>query len=85
MKKYLLGIIAIAFAIVANSFTIDKKATTDYYWYDAGLNPLFGGVPTDEFPAGCDIEGGDLCAYGHEPASHTPGVNPTITVKFTNK
>jgi hypothetical protein len=82
MKKYLLGLIAIAFAIVGNSFTIDKKANTEYYWYDDELTPLFGGEKTDELPAGCSVGATPLCAYGHEEEIHTPGVNESIKVKF---
>ena len=82
MKKYLLGLIAIAFAIIGNSFTIDKKADTQYYWYDEELTPLFGGVKTDELPAGCDEGLTPLCGYGHEQEIHTPGVDPDIRVKY---
>ena len=82
MKKYLLGLIAIAFAIVGNSFTIDKKANTEYYWYDDQLEPLFGGEKTDVFPAGCEEGETPLCGYGHTQEEHTPGVEPSITVKI---
>jgi hypothetical protein len=84
MKKYLLGLIAIAFAIFGNSFTNDKKADTQYYWYDAELTPLFGGEKMEELPAGCGYEGTYICSYGHEEEIHTPGVNPSIITRYTD-
>jgi hypothetical protein len=85
MKKYLLGLTAIAFAIVGNSFTTHKKTDTQYYWYDEYLTPLFGGVKMEEYPFGCDDMGTNVCAYAHEEEIHTPGVDPSLVTHYLAK
>jgi len=87
MKKYLSGIIAIVIAISLSAFTLNKahtdNSTTTYWWYDASDGELLNPLEKTELPPNeCVLEGGDICAYGHETPTATPSVEPDETAHF---
>lgn len=86
MKKYLVGLFAIAIAVVLNAFTMpvkkEVKYSTPYYWYvvedgqaiGSPLNPTTKEQRTVAlgYVTGCDDDSGDECLAGFETLQSTP-------------
>ena len=69
MKKYLSGLIAVVFAIMAFSFTTTKNSATSLYWFRyTGTAFIFDQF--DENPSiSCTPSGLNSCAEGYQSAT----------------
>ena len=86
MKKYVVGLFAVVFAIVLNSFTIPVKkesnSLTPYYWYQVNGSGQATGVTLNatkedraaalSYEQGCVYTSGDECLAGFETIQSTP-------------
>lgn len=92
MKKYVVGLFAIAIAIVLNSFTMpvkkEVKYLTPYYWYQVNGSGQAIGSPLNPttkedrsvavgYETGCNLTSGDECLAGFETLQSTPVAIPT--------
>ena len=75
MKKYLVGVIAVVFALSASAFTrayntYSPKQTT-YYWFQSNAagtsisQPARSDTPSASDPSGCNL-GSDFCSLGYQ-------------------
>jgi len=80
MKKFLIGIFAVVFAVSAFAFQQNATSVTEYYWYDTDGN-LLSDIPSEFSPNGCD-QGVTVCAFGHIQMTANPGVNPNKIARF---
>lgn len=92
MKKYLVGLFAIAIAVVLNAFAIpvkkEIKYSTPYYWYEVNGSGQAIGSPLNPttkeqrsvalgYVPSCDDDSGDECLAGFETLQSTPVAIPT--------
>jgi hypothetical protein len=87
MKKNLLGILALCFAIGLSSFsTLQEKKQTPYVWFDVdnGETATIGGVLLSAPPTGCENSTSDLCARGFDEIDCTVDTQAGVTTYTLN-